>query len=1367
MSDRINQNESVSQCSYVDHNHSAICFDPSCLTFRKCPADGFCLLHAVRIGFNHLSGYSMTNNDIISMIESLSLEKLMTYANFSISCISTFKKEMYEYLRCGNYSSSYGDIVPKIIADCLKVNLHIIVYADNRSSSSIIVRGENACVDLYLRKTNDHYDCLLPKLLCTRNTNCYMFNPSSIPTHDQQVESKSACMTYSVGELKLYFRNVCGLTQEYLHDDIEGKVLKQHDIIMFAESFSDPNDEFYLEGFFPRNYARKYRHVNAKRGSGGLYIFIRESILDGVEILHNVDDIIAFLRLDARYFGLEKDIYLANCYIVPESSVYHNSPFAVLNDELTKIPLSAEKIICMDGNAITNCECDIDMEIDGSDGDLGHLLKETTCVQIDPGLIERFSQDKRPLNENGRELIKTCKSSNMMILNSRFGKDKGIGKFTRMCDQKQEYGVLDYMISSPGIFPLINDFSVGTKIPESDHLSLELSLKVNINPIKKKESMHSDWDPSFKYIWKKDDLPMLNEKLNDSLSSKYLELVKDSMINMESVESVTANFDKYIKQACNRSFKTKSPRKRSKLHKRPKLKWWDKECLVKRKQAIQAGAHVLSIHDKAKLAEACRSYRSVTQRKKRKAKKENLDKLSNAFKSNPSGIWDVLNEISGNGSSNSNCPDKDDLFNHFTNLSKPSNDNSFNMEYLEKAKLFMERHLNNQLPRESDLSNEIELEILNANFTKDEIFNAIESLKRNKSPGSDHIPGDFVKQCKDSLVDILCDIHNYRISNKTFPDKWAEGIRSAVFKNGAKKDPNNYRGITILPIFEKIFEIVIYNRLEFLNEAFCKIDESNGGFMKERRTSDNIFILNGLIKKQLLRGKRLYVCFVDFSKAFDRVNRLIMFYKLIRGGWSGRVIDTLQDLYKKTHSRLKVDGHLSKFIYDTVGVNQGGNASGLLFRKYMSDLSDYLHFEFGVIAGDLILAHLLWADDLVLMSDSLSGIKKQLDGLQRFCSDNHMIINELKTKIMCFGSNETIDIEFNGCKIEQVMKYKYVGCIIQSINSVRSDVFVLNYEYLCDKARKALFAAKSKLKHYSTVPCSILCNIFNTLVRPILTYASDVWGVSVKGREKMDRFFLWFLKNMLGIKQSTPSIMVLGETGQILPSIDCVSNVIKFVNRLEFMSDDTFVKQVYNELRQLHHVGFNTWFSKASELVKQNNIILNPNLKIFKGYVKKSLRDEFIMKWQASVMDHINHPKCRFYAKFKFQFRMEPYLDLIDNYHLRKSLARFRTSSHALNIETVRYKKKELTINQYEYQLLCPYCLETENESHFLLSCLRYSNLRQELFELPFFNNTSFLNACSDDKIMYILNVTDKYHLNNLAKFVQNAFLLHSDRVEL
>ena len=101
-------------------------------------------------------------------------------------------------------------------------------------------------------------------------------------------------------------------------------------------------------------------------------------------------------------------------------------------------------------------------------------------------------------------------------------------------------------------------------------------------------------------------------------------------------------------------------------------------------------------------------------------------------------------------------------------------------------------------------------------------------------------------------------------------------------------------------IFEKLFEIVVYNRLQFFNEAFDKIDESNGGFLKGRRTSDNIFILNGLIQKQLLLGQSLYVCFVDFSSAFDKINRYILFQKLIKQGWSGRIIDTLRDLYKKT-----------------------------------------------------------------------------------------------------------------------------------------------------------------------------------------------------------------------------------------------------------------------------------------------------------------------------------------------------------------------------------------------------------------------------------------------------------------------------------
>ena len=145
----------------------------------------------------------------------------------------------------------------------------------------------------------------------------------------------------------------------------------------------------------------------------------------------------------------------------------------------------------------------------------------------------------------------------------------------------------------------------------------------------------------------------------------------------------------------------------------------------------------------------------------------------------------------------------------------------------------------------------------------------------------------------------------------------------------------------VFSIFAKIFEILVHFRMTFLNEAFCKVDEFNGGFVRGCRTTDYVFVLNGLVQRQIAMGKPLYICYVDFSMAFDSVNRHILFYKLINQGWSGRVIDTMIIFYSKTYFRVKINGRISPPSANHVGVNQGGNVSGLLFRKYMADLSDY------------------------------------------------------------------------------------------------------------------------------------------------------------------------------------------------------------------------------------------------------------------------------------------------------------------------------------------------------------------------------------------------------------------------------------------
>ena len=142
---------------------------------------------------------------------------------------------------------------------------------------------------------------------------------------------------------------------------------------------------------------------------------------------------------------------------------------------------------------------------------------------------------------------------------------------------------------------------------------------------------------------------------------------------------------------------------------------------------------------------------------------------------------------------------------------------------------------------------------------------------------------------------------------------------------------------------------------------------------------------------------------------------------------------------------------------------KGGIASRLMFRKHMSDLCDYLSKEFGIVISGDIIAHILWGDDLILFSDTVEGLQRQLIGLQKFCSHNKIIVNETKTKCMCFGTVDNFDVHFNGKLIEQVPRYKYLGTIVRCTKRINQNIFqkvhhlyVTNLEKLYLNYRKKL-----------------------------------------------------------------------------------------------------------------------------------------------------------------------------------------------------------------------------------------------------------------------------------------------------------------------
>ena len=747
----------------------------------------------------------------------------------------------------------------------------------------------------------------------------------------------------------------------------------------------------------------------------------------------HTDDIIAWIIRKKSFFGFRNDVYLANIYIVPEGSTYlKQNEFNLLYEDILKVPDNSEVLLCGDYNARTGVKLEFDVHFSGCNGDLNDLLPPDdggVYYMIENmhrnGRLARKSKDKEVDNKHGTQLLDLCKSTGMLILNGRMGRDKGIGEFTR--DDTTGRSVVDYMIGTPRLFDLVQHFQVLDKFPESDHRAISLSM-TSSRCIANNDKLPSlNWEPHTRYIWTRDKLSELTVTMIDGVSDSYKQACLQSVADLCDVDSVARNFDNYISQACRRTF-SHDARTCRKHTKDPA--WYDAECRRKRVHAITAGECISNDEDREKQITACQQYRACKQRKKRAYEKRCIENIKSAYFSNRGDMWKILNHISKN-INEINEPNDDDFYYHFNVLSSPQHKDCFHAEYEANAIEFIRKY---EQGINTNCDNPIIEEIMNSNFTYEEIVSAIDFLKCNKSPGIDDISAEFIKVCKNTLADCILNALNYIIESQDFLQTWASGLRSAVYKGGKRTLVDNFRGITILPIMEKIFEIVVYKRFSFIEEAFNEIDRYNGGFLRGSRTSDNMFILNGLIERQLVLGRSLFVCFVDFSKAFDIINRNIWFYKLLNGGWRGRVIDTLRSLYDKSQFRVKRNGKLSPVINNYSGVNQGRISSGLLFRKYMADLGDYLNAEYGVVISDEIIVHLLWADDLILFSDTEKGLQNLLNGLHKFCSNNQMIVNETKTKVMCFGKTVKPELYFNNNEIQHVEQYKYLGNIIRLLD---------------------------------------------------------------------------------------------------------------------------------------------------------------------------------------------------------------------------------------------------------------------------------------------------------------------------------------------
>jgi hypothetical protein len=248
-----------------------------------------------------------------------------------------------------------------------------------------------------------------------------------------------------------------------------------------------------------------------------------------------------------------------------------------------------------------------------------------------------------------------------------------------------------------------------------------------------------------------------------------------------------------------------------------------------------------------------------------------------------------------------------------------------------------------------------------------------------------------------------------------------------------------------------------------------------------------------------------------------------------------------------------------------IRVKQGCPLSPLLFGLYLDGLEKHLDALDGDSPpqlADIVIKLLLYADDLALMLETPQGLRKQIDVVSEFCVERQLVINVSKTKVVVLEKCRSTAPEFTyrGTIIERVQSFKYLGLELHSIRGM-----VVAIDKLTAAGKKALFALRRRCNDLSITDPEVMCQLFDSLVRLVLSYACEVWTgcTRAKGFQQVEQVHIMFLKGILGVNKTTSTFAVLGEFGRYPLEYFWWQQTLKYYDRLRESTPDRLLYCAY------------------------------------------------------------------------------------------------------------------------------------------------------------------------------------------------------------
>ena len=414
----------------------------------------------------------------------------------------------------------------------------------------------------------------------------------------------------------------------------------------------------------------------------------------------------------------------------------------------------------------------------------------------------------------------------------------------------------------------------------------------------------------------------------------------------------------------------------------------------------------------------------------------------------------------------------------------------------------------------------------------------------NVGVGHDNIHKNILNFANEQFVENLVYLLNSCFSHCFLPKKLLRGDITPILKDdkGNRSSSDNFRPVMQSSAILKLFELHLLN---FLEEKI-PIHSSQFGFKKDTSTTDACFLVKETVHNYTSNNVKVYSNFIDLSKAFDLVNHFKLGKILLQKNVPPDIVKILIHYLRNQSARVKWYGDCGEFLSINNGVRQGGIMSPFLFKVYIGEILETISkLEYGCKLGLSRVNIVAYADDIILIADSLENLERMYIIFKNFIDNLDLKINISKSKIMIFSMKAQKDNNINSITLgnstfEVVKQYKYLGFVLTNTLCDEADVKdKLNSFYRC---------FNSFYRNFNGLNLDILLYLFNVYTLP--NYGISLWSsTNIKNKINFKTFCVAFnssFKKMLQVSKYSSSHIVASVCQSLLFNHHVALNQARF-----------------------------------------------------------------------------------------------------------------------------------------------------------------------------------------------------------------------------